>query len=88
MGWIFHRASRVVICLKFTTFVVAATVLAIGDISSLRCDLLKIYYLCGSSNSRVAIVMTTHLVVICLKFTTFVVAATVNHVTMISGSLL
>ena len=43
--------SCVVICLKFTTFVVVATVpLDVKD-TSFGCDLLKIYYLCGSSNS-------------------------------------
>ena len=70
--------SCVVICLKFTTFVVAATVVRIGKVLSTSCDLLKIYYLCGSSNSVSKILLSCQTVVICLKFTTFVVAATVG----------
>ncbi len=41
------------------------------------CDLLKIYYLCGSNNSSSSVERTPKQVVICLKFTTFVVATTV-----------
>ena len=41
------------------------------------CDLLKIYYLCGSNNSKPKNKLATAVVVICLKFTTFVVATTV-----------
>ena len=67
----------VVICLKFTTFVVAATVTMICWLAHTCCDLLKIYYLCGSSNSSTFTNYSSPLVVICLKFTTFVVAATV-----------
>ena len=67
----------VVICLKFTTFVVAATVVREVVPSDHRCDLLKIYYLCGSSNSIHGNRYYNGSVVICLKFTTFVVAATV-----------
>ena len=67
----------VVICLKFTTFVVAATVTPSERQTVLGCDLLKIYYLCGSSNSGRPIIGSSESVVICLKFTTFVVAATV-----------
>ena len=40
-------------------------------------DLLKIYYLCGSNNSLQYQVIYYLVVVICLKFTTFVVATTV-----------
>ena len=40
-------------------------------------DLLKIYYLCGSNNSCEATLSEAAYVVICLKFTTFVVATTV-----------
>ena len=40
-------------------------------------DLLKIYYLCGSNNSLLRKLSSRTSVVICLKFTTFVVAATV-----------
>ena len=69
--------SLVVICLKFTTFVVAATVSWTHFLGPSCCDLLKIYYLCGSSNSREARSERPKRVVICLKFTTFVVAATV-----------
>ena len=43
--------QKVVICLKFTTFVVATTVPTGHYDNSRRCDLLKIYYLCGSNNS-------------------------------------
>ena len=43
----------VVICLKFTTFVVATTVFSINIESRTSCDLLKIYYLCGSNNSYI-----------------------------------
>ena len=67
----------VVICLKFTTFVVAATVVPYVCRTQSCCDLLKIYYLCGSSNSSSLVCALTIVVVICLKFTTFVVAATV-----------
>ena len=68
----------VVICLKFTTFVVATTVKF--DITKFFscCDLLKIYYLCGSNNSVLDLRYAQALVVICLKFTTFVVATTVT----------
>ena len=67
----------VVICLKFTTFVVAATVYPNYTEVVDCCDLLKIYYLCGSSNSQEPHNDRPGMVVICLKFTTFVVAATV-----------
>ena len=67
------------ICLKFTTFVVAATVGVNGRQKRIGCDLLKIYYLCGSSNSEVMNLKWADVVVICLKFTTFVVAATVGQ---------
>ena len=42
------------------------------------CDLLKIYYLCGSNNSKLTLLFEIDKVVICLKFTTFVVATTVR----------
>ena len=42
------------------------------------CDLLKIYYLCGSNNSPQGASALSSFVVICLKFTTFVVATTVR----------
>ena len=71
--------EAVVICLKFTTFVVAATVYWRYSRELYSCDLLKIYYLCGSSNSPVCVDCRYSAVVICLKFTTFVVAATVNE---------
>ena len=71
------KRITVVICLKFTTFVVAATVSERSLLTSTCCDLLKIYYLCGSSNSAKLILTEALSVVICLKFTTFVVAATV-----------
>ena len=41
-------------------------------------DLLKIYYLCGSNNSLEVSLTLSLRVVICLKFTTFVVATTVS----------
>ena len=44
------------------------------------CDLLKIYYLCGSNNSNPYVFVYDFIVVICLKFTTFVVATTVDPV--------
>ena len=47
--------------------------------STIGCDLLKIYYLCGSNNSRSKVVLIGYEVVICLKFTTFVVATTVEQ---------
>ena len=43
--------DAVVICLKFTTFVVATTVQTNRHNQAKCCDLLKIYYLCGSNNS-------------------------------------
>ena len=66
----------VVICLKFTTFVVATTVSPWLENKQSCCDLLKIYYLCGSNNSYKK-KKHHYSVVICLKFTTFVVATTV-----------
>ena len=51
-------------------------------------DLLKIYYLCGSSNSRTPYSQNTPAVVICLKFTTFVVAATVQAMKQLSRNML
>ena len=68
----------VVICLKFTTFVVATTVLQLLPSLIDCCDLLKIYYLCGSNNSHSPKSSAVPPVVICLKFTTFVVATTVT----------
>lgn len=44
------------ICLKITTFVVAATVRGHSTSRMKGCDLLKIYYLCGSSNSIVCVI--------------------------------
>ena len=46
-----HSAKPVVICLKFTTFVVATTVGIALPPTIPSCDLLKIYYLCGSNNN-------------------------------------
>ena len=66
------------ICLKFTTFVVATTVSMPIVCTMVCCDLLKIYYLCGSNNSRLTVLRLVLCVVICLKFTTFVVATTVG----------
>ena len=83
-----HKGRYVVICLKFTTFVVAATVLINLFLFPFCCDLLKIYYLCGSSNSGLGSTYTSPTVVICLKFTTFVVAATVEVVNKVLGILL
>ena len=68
------------ICLKITTFVVAATVRGHSTSRMKGCDLLKIYYLCGSSNSACHGIPLPVLVVICLKFTTFVVVATVDGI--------
>ena len=48
---LFNDSQDVVICLKFTTFVVATTVYNDIMITAECCDLLKIYYLCGSNNS-------------------------------------
>ena len=75
--FVLPAATQVVICLKFTTFVVATTVLRVMILPSSGCDLLKIYYLCGSNNSQIQLLKVVMLVVICLKFTTFVVATTV-----------
>ena len=69
----------VVICLKFTTFVVATTVYISWLNLKTSCDLLKIYYLCGSNNSSDTFYDFKSAVVICLKFTTFVVATTVQE---------
>ena len=80
--------SMVVICLKFTTLVVVATVERFARSTSKCCDLLKIYYLCGSSNSARKIGKHVDFVVICLKFTTFVVVATVRAVLLIGVSVL
>ena len=71
------QGNTVLICLKFTTFVVATTVDYNPYKRLLCCDLLKIYYLCGSNNSRLTVLRLVLCVVICLKFTTFVVATTV-----------
>ena len=48
---LFNDSQDVVICLKFTTFVVATTVMNYTRAMTNSCDLLKIYYLCGSNNS-------------------------------------
>ena len=74
---LFNDSQDVVICLKFTTFVVATTVYGFFLSLSMSCDLLKIYYLWGSNNSLDANILVLAVVVICLKFTTFVVATTV-----------
>ena len=52
-----NKRTNVVICLKFTTFVVATTVLTIANNAISSCDLLKIYYLCGSNNSLVKLII-------------------------------
>ena len=52
------------------------------------CDLLKIYYLCGSNNSKTSVNFLSCQVVICLKFTTFVVATTVPAVEFSADRLL
>ena len=80
------KCVYVVICLKFTTFVVAATVFSITRLLIFSCDLLKIYYLCGSSNSRQNCGAKRITVVICLKFTTFVVAATVSERSLLTST--
>ena len=78
----------VVICLKFTTFVVATTVSPWLENKQSCCDLLKIYYLCGSNNSYKKKKKHHYSVVICLKFTTFVVATTVEKVYLMETSML
>ena len=85
---LFNDSQDVVICLKFTTFVVATTVSPWLENKQSCCDLLKIYYLCGSNNSYYSQFCRLFSVVICLKFTTFVVATTVCYLFPISTHML
>ena len=43
-----------------------------------RCDLLENIYLCGINNNSIARQKSNHVVVICLKISTFVVSTTTN----------
>ena len=56
--------------------------------SELRCDLLKIHYLCGWNDNQVFKKREKCLVVICSKFITFVVEMTTDCLKPISESLL
>ena len=42
----------------------------------LRCDLLKIHYLCGDKDNQATLAYTANEVVICSKFITFAVTKT------------
>ena len=66
----------VVICSKFITFAVTNTTNSIKLRSRLRCDLLKIHYLCGDKYNFNENSPTSALVVICSKFITFAVTNT------------
>ena len=66
----------VVICSKFITFVVEMTTASVGEEPPIRCDLLKIHYLCGRNDNEVEKMSSTDKVVICSKFITFVVEMT------------
>ena len=68
--------SRVVICLKIRTFVVATTTSPLRGERRTGCDLLENTYLCGSNNNSFRSSRVKCVVVICLKIRTFVVATT------------
>ena len=45
----------------------------------MRCDLLKIHYLCGDKDNNTFLWAFNPIVVICSKFITFVVTKTTSH---------
>ena len=45
-------------------------------LKAIRCDLLKIHYLCGRNDNKTLIIFRLAVVVICSKFITFVVEMT------------
>ena len=55
------RMVDVVICSKFITFAVTKTTVTIIILINLRCDLLKIHYLCGDKDNRQGIAIPTRL---------------------------
>ena len=78
----------VVICSKFITFAVTKTTLRIYTFSYLRCDLLKIHYLCGDKDNRKVKKVQTITVVICSKFITFAVTKTTHALFVLDASML
>ena len=66
----------VVICSKFITFAVTKTTVASVFTLKVRCDLLKIHYLCGDKDNALSVQYTRKKVVICSKFITFAVTKT------------
>ena len=64
------------ICSKFITFAVTKTTYTRYQVLMLRCDLLKIHYLCGDKDNLLGFKLIVLLVVICSKFITFAVTKT------------
>ena len=69
-------STGVVICSKFITFAVTKTTTEARLIFIIRCDLLKIHYLCGDKDNRCLKLWVILWVVICSKFITFAVTKT------------
>ena len=66
----------VVICSKFITFAVTKTTSSLLFSKLIRCDLLKIHYLCGDKDNTACSPEGLWCVVICSKFITFAVTKT------------
>ena len=69
-------SPTVVICSKFAIFAVEMTTLFDCKGRCLRCDLLKIRYLCGRNDNVLCHLCHTTRVVICSKFAIFAVEMT------------
>ncbi len=67
------------ICSKFITFVVTKTTNLEAKLRDVRCDLLKIHYLCGDKDNLPTFLLFCSYVVICSKFITFVVTKTTKE---------
>ena len=80
--------SPVVICSKFITFAVTKTTTRCIFLMTLRCDLLKIHYICGDKDNCRGALLCNIGVVICSKFITFAVTKTTNECGLSQGLLL
>ena len=68
-----RRCSVVVICSELTTFAVESPTAKIASEMEIRCDLLRINYLCGRITNKSIVVLLSKSVVICSELTTFAV---------------
>ena len=68
-----HNKSMVVICSELTTFAVESPTIQKIQKKRIRCDLLRINYLCGRITNSEQACMFTSPVVICSELTTFAV---------------